>query len=42
MSLFPQMEWFHKLRRPQQVGKASEAYRMAQVAYEMVLLRAGK
>lgn len=27
---------------PQKVGKAPEAYRMAQVAYEMVLLRAGK
>lgn len=27
---------------PQKVGKAPEAYRMAEVAYEMVLLRAGK
>lgn len=27
---------------PQKVGKSPEAYRMAQVAYEMVLLRAGK
>jgi hypothetical protein len=27
---------------PQKVGKAPEAYRMAQVAYEMVLLRAGR
>lgn len=27
---------------PQKVGKAPEAYRMAEVAYEMVLLRAGR
>lgn len=27
---------------PQKVGKSPEAYRMAQVAYEMVLLRAGR
>jgi hypothetical protein len=27
---------------PQKVGKAPEAYRTAEVAYEMVLLRAGK
>lgn len=27
---------------PQKVGKSPEAYRMAEVAYEMVLLRAGK